>query len=153
MAETTLLFSLQDLHHGWWQAVLSDGLQQATLTASAVPEEPLLPLLWAVRLLLLGASESTCTWWGEPGQYRWLFSRTETQLQIHIVRFEDHRSWSNEKGKTVLRMECDVLAFAKRLSQQLGQLTYQNGSPAVAPQEYQRLKEAMMAYEHAHPGK
>jgi hypothetical protein len=53
----------KDLHHGWWQAVLSDGTQQATIMASSFPEELLLPLLWAVRLLLLGANESTCTWW------------------------------------------------------------------------------------------
>jgi hypothetical protein len=62
MSPKKLAFSLEDLHHGWWQAILSDGAQQATITASSIPEEPLLPLLWAVRLLLLGAEESKCTW-------------------------------------------------------------------------------------------
>jgi hypothetical protein len=151
MPATKLVFSLHNLHHGWWQAVLSDGLQEAIITASAVPEEPLLPLLWAVRLLLLGANASQCTWWGEPGQYRWLFSRTEQQVQIHIVWFADHQQWSDDKGKTMLRLECNLLTFAKRLSHQFGQLEYQNESPAVAPQEYQHLKEALLTYEQKQP--
>jgi hypothetical protein len=153
MSPTKLVFSLQDLHHGWWQAVLSDGTKQVTLTASSVTGAPLLRLLWAVRLLLLGASESKCIWLVEPGQYRWLFSRTEEQIQIHIVWFNDVRDWSDEKGKTLLRMECDLLAFAKRLSHQLDQLKYQEGNPAVPLQEYQKLKEAITAFEQVRPDK
>jgi hypothetical protein len=141
---TKLVFSLQKLHHGWWQAVLSDGIHEAILTASSVPSEPLLPLLWAVRLLLLGANESKCIWWEEPGQYRWLFSRIDEQIHIHIIWFDDTRDWSDDKGKTILSMECDLLAFAKRFSHQLGQLEYQEKTPAVTPQEHQKLKEAII---------
>jgi hypothetical protein len=36
MSLAKLVFTLQDLHHGWWLATLSDGTQQATLTASYV---------------------------------------------------------------------------------------------------------------------
>ena len=87
------------------------------------------------------------------GQYRWLFSRTEKQLQIHILWFTDGRRWSNEKGKTVVRLECDLLAFAKRLTHQLSQLEYQKGKPAVAQEEYQKLKDAIRVFERAKPGK
>lgn len=153
MSATKLDFSLQDLHHGWWQAALSDGSQQATITASSVTGGPLLRLLWAVRLLLLGANESKCIWLEEPGQYRWLFSRAEKQIQIQIIWFDDTGDWSDEKGKTVLHMECDLLPFAKRFSHQLGQLEYQEGNPAVPPQEYQKLKEAITAFEHTKPDK
>jgi hypothetical protein len=154
MSPKKLAFSLEDLHHGWWQAILSDGAQQATITASSIPEEPLLPLLWAVRLLLLGAEESKCTWWEEPGQYRWLFSRTEKQMQIHILWFTGGRvGLSDEKGKTVVRLEGDLLAFAKRLAHQLSQLEYQEGKPVVAHEEYQKLKDAITVFEHAQPGK
>jgi hypothetical protein len=86
---TKPVFSLQKLHHGWWQAVLSDSIHEVTLRASSVPSEPLLPLLWAIRLLFLGANESKCIWWEEPGQYRWLFSRRDEQIHIHIIRFDD----------------------------------------------------------------
>ena len=151
MSSTKLVFSLQNLHHGWWQAVLSDGTQRATITASSIPEEPLLPLLWAVRLLLLGADESKCIWWEEPGQYRWLFSRTEKQIQIHIVWFADGRGWSDEKGKTVVRLKCDLLAFAKRLAHQLSQLEYQEGKPVVTGEEYQKLKDAIRVFEGTNP--
>jgi len=37
------------------------------------------------------------------------------------------------------------LTSAKRLSHQLGQLEYQEGSPAVPPQDYQKLQEAIAA--------
>lgn len=116
MPTPKLSFFLQNLHHGWWVAVLSDGVQEATITASSIPSEPLLPLLWAVRLLLLGASEAKCSWWEEPGEYRWLFSRQAEQILIHIVWFDSIADWSDEKGKTVLQMESDLLTFAKRLS-------------------------------------
>lgn len=108
----------------------------------------LCPLLWAVRSLLLGASEAKCSWWQEPGEYRWLFSRQEEQILIHIVWFDDIAGWSDEKGKTVLKMECDLLTFAKRLSHQLGQLNYQEGSPTVPPKDYLNLQEAILAFEY-----
>src|SRR6266568_7331105 len=101
MPSTKLFFSLQDLHHGWWVAMLSDGVNEATIKASYIPAEPLLPLLWAVRRLLLGANDSKCIWWGEPGQHRWLFTRIEKRLQIHILWFYDGANWSDEKGETV----------------------------------------------------
>lgn len=151
MSTTKLVFSLEDLHHGWWRANLSDGTQQVTVKASSIPAEPLLPLLWAVRSLLLGADESQCTWWGEPGQHRWLFSRNEKQIQIHIVWFDGSRGRLAQKGETVLCMECDLLAFAKRLVHQLGQLEYRSGKSAVPQEDYQKLKDAITALEHALP--
>lgn len=149
MSHTEFVFSLRDLHHGWWQADLSDGIQQITMTVSSIPQEPLLPMLSALRLLLLGARASTCIWWEEPGQYRWLFSHTEHLLQIHIIRFNDSSDWSNEKGQTVLRMECSLLAFAKRFAHQLIQLGYREGKPAIDQEEYQKLKDAITVFEHA----
>jgi hypothetical protein len=147
MPAPKLSFFLQNLHHGWWQAVLSDGVQETTITASSIPIEPLLPLLRAVRLLLLGANEAKCSWWQEPGEYRWLFSRQDEQVLIHIVWFDSIANWSDEKGKTVLQMESDLFMFAERLSHQLGQLEYQEGSSAVPPQDYQKLQEAFAAFE------
>ena len=147
MSATKLNFSLQRFPHGWWGATLSDGLEEATITASSIPSEPLLPLLWAVRLLLLGTSEARCSWWEEPGEYRWLFSRRDESVLIHILWFKDIGNWSDEKGQTVLKMECDLLAFAKRFSQQLNQIGYQEKRPAVPEEDYQRLQEALVEYE------
>ena len=53
MSPTKLVLSLQDLHHdyesnythGWYQAVLSDGVQEATIKASSLLSKPLLVLL------------------------------------------------------------------------------------------------------------
>jgi hypothetical protein len=84
MSATNFTFWLQKPHPRDWVAVFSDGVQETIITASDIPAEPLLPLLWAVRLLLLGASDSRCSWWEEPGEYRWLFSRQGEKLFIHI---------------------------------------------------------------------
>jgi hypothetical protein len=75
------------------------------------------------------------------------------KILIHILWFKDIAGWSDEKGETVLRMECDLLTFAKRLSQQLNQLSYQEKSSAVPPQDYQHFQEAITAFEHAKPEK
>lgn len=166
-----LVLSLQDLPYeqesnypqGWYQAVLSDGVQEATIKASSLLSQPLLVLLWAVRLLLLGATESTCFWWKgswyeEPEEHRWLLSRKNEQIQILLVRFSGSPlgRGADEKGKTVLRLEGDLLKFAKRLSQQLGQIAYQedtkSGDPAVPPRDYQQLKQAIVAFEQAQRG-
>lgn len=153
MSATKFAFSLQKPHPREWVAVLSDGVQEAIITASDIPSEPLLPLLWAGRLLLLETSDARCSWWEEPGEYRWLFSRQDEKLFIHILWFKNIAGWSDEKGKTVLHMECDLLSFAKRLSHQLNQLSYQENRPAVPPQDYQRFQEALSAYEQGKRGK
>ena len=153
MSAMKLGFSLQKLPHERWVAVLSDGVQEAIITASSVPSKPLLPLLQAVRLLLLGVSESKCSWWNEPGEYRWLFTRRGEQVLIHIVWFKDVAKWADEKGETVLQMECDLLTFAKRLFHQLGQLHYWEGDLAVSPKDCQNLQEAIVKFEHAKHGK
>jgi hypothetical protein len=53
-------------------------------------------------------------------------------------------------------MECDLLKFAKRLYQQLGQLMHQEdkklSGPAVPLKDYQNLREAIVAFEHTQGG-
>jgi len=170
MSSAKLVFFLQDLHHdhgsnyahGWYQAVLSDGVQETTIKASSVLSNPLLTLLEAVQLLLLGETSANCSWWKgswyeEPEQHCWLLSRKNKQIQIHIVRRPGHpRDCISGYGTTVVQMECDLLRFAKRLCQQLGQLMYledtEPGSPVVPFKDYQNLRETIAAFEHAYQG-
>jgi hypothetical protein len=53
------------------------------------------------------------------------------------------------KGNPLLCITCGLFAFAKRLSHQLDQLTYQGDDSGVSPQEYQKLNEAITAFEQA----
>ena len=152
MSATKFDFSLHKLHKDSWVATLSYGTQEVTITASSIPSEPLLPLLWAVRLLLMGTSEARCSWWEEPGEYRWLFKRQDGNILMHILWFKNIARWSDEKGQTVLQMECDLYAFAKRLSQQINQLSYQEKRPAIPPHDYQLLQEALLIYERENCG-
>lgn len=149
MSVRKLSFSLQKLGRENWATTLSDGVQEATITASSIPEKPLLPLLLAVLLLLLGIPDARCSWWREPAIFSWLFTRQDEQLLIHIVSFRDGRRWSDEKGETVLQMECDLLAFARRLFHQLGQLQYQEGDTSVPLKDYQSLQAAILEFEQA----
>ena len=94
MSPTQRVVFLHDLHRdqeahyaaGWYQAVLSDGVQQATITASSVLSNPLLVLLWAVRFLLLGDTSAHCSWWKgswyeQPEEHCWLLSHTNQQQE------------------------------------------------------------------------
>ncbi|BCL79063.1 hypothetical protein ccbrp13_15280 [Ktedonobacteria bacterium brp13] len=152
MSATKLVFTIQKPSPDRWIAVLSDSVQEAIITASSVPKPPLVPLLWAVRLLLMGASDAKCSWWNEPGEYRWLLTRQGEQVMIHIVWFQDIAGWSDEKGETVLRMVCYLLPFAKRLFHQLGQLQYRDGDMTVPLNEYCNLQEAILVFEQTNRG-
>jgi hypothetical protein len=153
MASHKPIFSLQNLNHGWWQADLADtdGSQGTTITVSSIPQEPFLPMLRAIRLLLLGSSESACIWWTEPGQYRWHFSRQGARLQIHIHWRGDSRDWSDEQAETILHIECNMLTFTKRFAHQLNQLNYQAQTPVVPQTDLQQLQDAIVAYTQAEP--
>lgn len=152
MSATKLVFTIQKPSRDCWIATLSDGVQEAIITASSVPEPPLVPLLWAVRLLLMGASDAKCSWWNEPGEYRWLFTRQREQVVIHILWFRDIAGWSDEKGECVVRIVCDLHPFAKRLLHQLSQLQYRDGDLTVPLNEYHKLQEAIQAFAQTNYG-
>lgn len=50
-------------------------------------------------------------------------------------------------------MECDLLAFGKRLSQQLNQISYGEKWPVVPLEDYQLLQEALLMSEQVRRGK
>ncbi|GHO75750.1 hypothetical protein KSD_35210 [Ktedonobacter sp. SOSP1-85] len=126
-------------------ATLSDGIQEATIPASF--EGDLWTLIFPVRILLWGANESRCSWRGDPGEYRWLFLRQDDKLFIHVLWFKEYLSRSDEQGETVLQIECDLLTFAKRFSQQLNQLDYQENPSAPLPEVNKDLQASIKAYE------
>lgn len=142
------ILSLYHPNRGWWDAELSDGDRYEIVRTSFITGSPLILLLWAVRLLLLGADKSSCKWLVEAGQYSWLFARIGRSIRLQIVWFDDTSNWSNEKGEYILDMHCDLLMFAKRLYYQLGQLEYEEGEATVPVQDASSLKEAILAFEH-----
>ena len=155
MPDTKFKLILQKSDIMGWDVWLSDGVQEATINACF--EYDLWSLALPVHLLLLGTSDSWCSWMQEPGEYRWLFSRQDEKLTIHVLWFKQYLSHlDNNRGEAVVRMECDLLAFAKRLFQQLNQLSYHRDPSASLPQSILKLQEsnlklrdAIKAYEQA----
>ena len=147
MSSTPVVFSLRNRDECWWEVLLSDGVHEATISASSVRSKSLLVLLRAVQLLLQGASSAKCSWDAAYGEYRWRFSRQEKQILIHIL-------WVDEMGmkrKTLLHMECDLLTFARELLSQVGQFPDPENeeSPSVLPKDAQHFQEAIRAFEQA----
>src|SRR5690349_4440222 len=73
---------------GWAEARISDGRSDATFTASYL-EHALGDLLEAVGILLEGADEARCSWMEEPGEYRWVFRREGSAVQLRVLGFAD----------------------------------------------------------------
>ncbi|HEY3992290.1 MAG TPA: hypothetical protein VGM01_05355 [Ktedonobacteraceae bacterium] len=144
MSVTNLVLSFQNQDECWWEVVLADGVHEGVLSASSARSKSLLLLLEAVQILLQGASKAKCSWDAAYGEYRWYFSRQERQILIHILWFDE------EMGrKTLLRMECDLLTFARELLHQVGQfLDPENEEkPVFLPKDTQGFQETIRAFE------
>ncbi len=67
---------------------LADDEAWAGLTASYL-SDALGNLLEAVGVLLEGADEAACSWDEEPGEYRWLFTRTGQTVHLRVLALPD----------------------------------------------------------------
>lgn len=149
MKQSILRFSCTLVGKGWIEATLFDGMNQQRFLASYL-SDAIGDLLKVVISLLEGARRGTCLWEQEPGEYRWLFTRQNEQIQIRIVSFG--RTFSrhfDEEGECVLTVQCSLLKFATKFSKQLEQLLAtwgENGYHSIwgypFPQEdFQKMKQ------------
>ena len=147
MSSAPIVFSLRNQDECWWKVRLSDGVHEATISASSLRSKSLLALLGTVQLLLQGARKAKCSWDAAYGEYHWRFSRQEQQILLHILWVDD----MSRRRKTLLRMECDLLTLARELLSQVEQFVDPENeeSPAVLPQNTQTFQEAMRAFEQA----
>jgi hypothetical protein len=74
---------------GWAEARIADGTSSATITASYLGDA-LCDLLEAVGVLLEGAEEARCSWEEEPGEYRWIFERTGSDVGVRVLALSDN---------------------------------------------------------------
>ncbi len=118
MRQPTLRLACTLTGRGWVEASLSDGSHELTLTASYL-SDALSDLLWIVISLVEGAQEGTCAWQQEPGEYRWLFSRQEEQIEIRLLWFSETFSQRpDEEGECHLLLTCSLLKFATKIQRQ-----------------------------------
>ena len=100
---------------GWAEAWISDGKNEATLTASYL-SDALGNLVEAIGTLLEGASEARCSWDEEPGEYRWVFHREAGQVHLRVLAFQD--LWGHapdENGAVVFETRKDMKVLASAI--------------------------------------
>lgn len=73
---------------GWAEARVADPESWATVRASYL-SDALGDLLEAVGVMLEGSREARCSWEMEPGEYRWIFDRSESTVRLRILHFSD----------------------------------------------------------------
>jgi hypothetical protein len=81
-------FSFRLTGSGWARARLAHGSQEVELPASylsdALGEVPL-----AIAELQEGENAAVASWEQEPGEYRWLFRRTDDEISLQVLAFSD----------------------------------------------------------------
>jgi hypothetical protein len=81
-------FRLGQVEAGWVAAVVQSDRYWAQLQASYL-SDAIANLLGAVGDLTGNATTARCSWFVEPGEYRWIFTRYDDQVHVRILGFRD----------------------------------------------------------------
>lgn len=103
---------------GWSEAQLQVGQASASLTASDIGDA-LGDLVRAALALARGAEDARVSWAEEPGEFRWILTRTGQDLMVRVLWFDDG-PWSDkpdEHGREVLTATCHLQPFCAALAQ------------------------------------
>lgn len=122
---------------GWSEATISDGQASVTLTASYL-SDALANLIEALIALLGGAEQAIVSWDEEPGEYRWVFTRSDDQVHLRLTALgitdadsdEDESDESDEsEGQAVLVFETRqrLVAFAAAVAEGAAQVLADQG--------------------------
>ena len=140
---------------GWAEASVANGSVVATITASYL-EDALGELLEAIGLLLEGANQARCSWEEEPGEYRWVFDRSGSEVRLRVIAFEDNYSREPDDSGTVvfetsapLRVVASAIADgAQRVLDEYGEAEYlRRWVDHPFPVEYLELVQARLAHD------
>jgi hypothetical protein len=112
---------------GWSECQIEIGKENALITASYL-SDALGSLVRAAVDLLTGSTEAIAQFDEEPGEYRWLFSQRNNELQLRILWFNE--LWGNrpnEEGEPILVAQCSLMAFARALHAALEHILEEHG--------------------------
>lgn len=117
------------------EAVVADGARQATFLVSYL-SDALRDLTVAIIALLEGAKSSDCTWFAEPGEYSWSFTRRGEGVWIRVIGFRDWEPERNKKdlGRVLFKASCPLKEFAHVVLQEVERLYTE-----VGPSTYKEL--------------
>lgn len=109
-------FSYRLTGTGWAEARVEDDTSWATITASYLGDA-LGDLLEAVGVLLEGAEQARCSWEEEPGEYRWIWERTGSDVYLRILALRDNfPRQPDELGTLVFETRQPLRALASAMA-------------------------------------
>ena len=94
-------FDFELTGRGWAQGTIRAGERSTTATASYL-KDALGDLLGATRLMLADVREARCSWWDEPGEFRWVFTRDGADVRVRIIGFDDLKTGESDVAGTML---------------------------------------------------
>lgn len=101
---------------GWSEARLADGSNAVTITASYLGDA-LGELLEALGLLLEGADQARCSWEEEPGEYRWLFQRSDAGVWLRVLAFPDqYAEEPDERGEVLFETRAPLREIVEAIA-------------------------------------
>lgn len=109
MEEVTFEYRLTGFR--WSEAAIQIGRSGASLSASYL-DDALGDLVRAAVDIAQGATSARISWAEEPGEYRWVLTRNDDQLDVRVLWFDElWGSDPDERGKEGLAATCTVRAF------------------------------------------
>lgn len=102
---------------GWAWAKVGDDSSSAEVTASYLGDA-LGDLLAAIRTVLDGDAVARCSWWEEPGEYRWIFVRENRRVTLRLLEFD--RLWSDapdHDGRLIFQTSQSLRVMALAMSE------------------------------------
>jgi hypothetical protein len=114
-SDPTVEFSYRLTGAGWSEARFAIGDRWVALGASYLTDA-LGDLLGAVRSLAEGGEDARVSWALEPGEFRWLFTRVGSMVDVRVLSFDaDYYDYpADDAGKLAVagRVRLDALASA-----------------------------------------
>lgn len=109
-------FSFRLTGTGWAEGRIAIANSVATPTASYL-SDALGDLIRAVRSLLEGAEEARASWEVEPGEYRWVFQRSGSEVRTRLLAFPDvYAHAADAEGEPLIDVTCLLLDLARAVA-------------------------------------
>jgi len=91
--------SFTRLESGWVSARIRSDRYWARIEASYL-SDGIAHLLDAILDLATGSETARCSWHVEPGEYRWIFVKTDGGTSLRILGFRDGEAFEADEGGT-----------------------------------------------------
>ena len=111
--------------NGWLPVTIETPGKLVRFVASYLPEDSLLNLIDALRVMLSTDGAATVTWYTEPTEYVWLFVAASEVIHLTIRSFPDH-SHTVPEGQTMLTIQAERQVLVRSFWRALRRLETQD---------------------------